>query len=195
MSGRHERKPNGLRMSAYFLALSLLVAGIAFPAGSGQTQNRSEIAEIISGKKKIRLVTPLGERTCRDPIVLAQGIGCRKAESGGEKPGATVSWDDIVAIKVRRSGVGLGALFGFLAGAGLGYWGTRGIVEFPEGNDYFRSMSILGGLGALVGGLNGALASSWKTVYTTQAGPAPLPTISLVPARQGGMTISLSMSF
>jgi len=178
-----------------FLALSLLVAGMSFPAGSGQTQNRSEIAEIISGKKKIRLVTPLGELICRDPILLTAGIGCRKDGSDGASGEATVPWDDILAVKVRRSGVGLGAFIGFLAGAGLGYWATRVIIEHPEDRNYFRSMSTGGGMWALAGGLIGALASSWKTVYTAQTGPAPLPTVSLVPARRGGMAISLSMSF
>lgn len=195
MSGHHERKPTGRRMPVCFLALSLLVAGMSFPAGSGQTQNRSEIAEIISGKKKIRLVTPLGELICRDPILLTAGIGCRKDGSDGATGEATVPWDDILAVKVRRSGVGLGVLSGFLAGAGLGFWGTRGIVDEADGGDYFRPMAILGGMGALAGGLIGALASSWKTVYTAQTGPAPLPTVSLAPARRGGMAISLSLSF
>ena len=212
-------KPSGRshRPTAFVLALILAVSVAAFggerpcpeeegvrtaasSSEPGQVPPRAELAALINGKRKVRIVMTVGEASCNDPVVVDEGLAVTKFNTEGTPIGAynqvtIVPWDSIVEVKVRKSGIALGALTGLLVGSGLGYLGVSSLNDNPESSDYLQGMSIGGGLGALGGGLIGALFSGWKTVYRAPTGVRTAPLVSLMPAHGGGMIFSLSFSF
>ena len=224
MMGKPRMNEMRRRSAALILALIIPFAGPSFGGGhsdkdqancaegslpalggdtnaSGQIARGSELAWKIERRKKIWILTPWGMTTYRLPLILAEGIACRLTDDGEKLPGGAYNpstllpWSDIRAIKVRKNGIGIGALIGFSVGAALGSSAVKGMVDTPEGSDYFRAMTILGGFGALGGALIGALIPHWKTLYSAPAGSQPVPKISLAPARRGGMAVSFSLSF
>jgi hypothetical protein len=160
------------------------------------------MAKTINGKKRARVLTPSGMKTCRLPVVLAEGVASRVTDSGEElvagnyNPSSLISWSEVRAIQIRKTGAGIGAALGLAAGGVLGFLAVRGLSEGDaSGGDYAKGIGVVGLLIGLPCALIGGAVTRWKTVYTAPAGTPPAPRISLVPTRHGGAAVSFTLSF
>ncbi len=179
------------RLPACFVAISLLLAGLTL--GAGQIEKDSKLATKIEGKKRIRVLTPDGERSVRWPAVLGEGIASRETQRGEE---LLIPWSDVRAIKVRKNAGALGALIGSVA-AGASVAVVVG--EMSDGDAKLGAALLTGlmfsPLGALPGFLMGSLIPRWKTVYSAPIAARPVPRISLALPARGGIALTVSVSF
>ncbi len=158
----------------------------------GQIERGSELATMITKRKKVRVLTPSGEIVIRQPALFDGGIE-------GDLPGSarlTIPWTDIQRISVQKRFTVVGGVVGMAAGALFGF----GVVQSLTGDDadpseQFTGAAALAVLGALPGLFLGSVFTRWKTVYTAPPGAPPTPRISLIPMTRGGMAFSLSLSF
>lgn len=160
-------------------------AGRAVP---GQNPLPPEVSKKIASKKKILVLTPLGELIVEKPVLHSGGIN---GQSGG--PSASIPWRDVRAIKLKKSRVGLGAGIGFAVGAALAIAAASSLEA--ESGGYIRGVLVYGAGLAIPGALIGVAASSWKTVYAAPAAAGPVPRISLAPVPRGGLAVSVHLSF
>lgn len=200
-------------MAAHSLAMIAILAGSAFGWGqggpwpgrdraetplpltdsaaqavSGQNPLPPEVSTKVASRKKILVLTPLGELFVEKPVLHSGGI---YGQSGG--PSASIPWNDIRAIKLKKSRVGLGAGIGFAIGAAIAI-AAASTLEADSGG-YMRAVLVYGGVLAIPGALFGSMAPKWKTVYTAPSSAGRLPRISLAPVPRGGLAVSAAWSF
>ena len=185
------------RLSACFLASLIFLAGLpcgwgqSDPARAAKVERGSALAARIEEARKIRVLTATGEKTLARPLILPEGIVSSNPVSGYDRS-AAIPWNDVRTIRVRKSAAGTGALIGAGAGALL----LLAISQAPEMDGNAAAGLLYGGLLGMVSGtVVGAMIPSWKTVYTAPAANRPLPRVSLMPTRMGGMMVNVSLSF
>jgi hypothetical protein len=197
MTERFMRERRRRRLLPCFLALLLPLAGLPHawgqgdPAGTARIEKGSALAARIEKARKVRVLTATGEQTLTRPVILPEGIVLSNPVSGYDRS-AAIPWSDVRTIRLRKNAAGTGALIG----AGAGALTLLAISLFPEMDGNAATGMLYGGLLGMVSGtVVGAMIPSWKTVYTAPAATRPLPRISLMPARRGGMMINVSLSF
>jgi hypothetical protein len=200
---KDQRLGNGIirRAAAYLLTLLLPLAGLAF--GAGQVEKDSKLAKKIERGKSILVLTPEGQKTMPLPVILEEGVAGRFVQSGRDAaagaydPSTLIRWSDVQSIQVQKSAAMLGGLIGFAVVGG----GFAAIVTAAAEGDVLVGPLMLAAVaaGVVVGGLPGALIGStikrWKTVYAAPAGSGPAARFSVVPARRGGLALSVTVTF
>lgn len=180
------------------LVVAMIVAGLA-----GTTLPAQETWAVVPGQRvKINSPDARGEFLVRSASADTLHLETRGAEGTRAVPVASISRLDVSAgERTRMAGFGRGAGFGFLAGAGIGAVmgfadgddncaeGGWCILEMSAGEKAMLGGVVIGGLGAVIGGLVGVAnpGERWQRmpVRRLTAGPTPA----------GGFAAAVSLGF